>query len=106
VLEQVAELIQSECRSVDVPVRFGGEEFLVLVIGQTLSGATKLAERLRAGIAEHPFDIDADSPLKVTASLGVAQRKPDESLEALIHNADLALYEAKRAGRDRFTIAE
>ncbi|MCF7994116.1 MAG: diguanylate cyclase [Chromatiaceae bacterium] len=106
VLEQVAELIQSECRSVDVPVRFGGEEFLVLVIGQTLSGATKLAERLRVGIAEHPFDIDADSPLKVTASLGVAQRKPDESLEALIHNADMALYEAKRAGRDRFTIAE
>ncbi len=105
VLEQVAELIQGQCRSVDVPVRFGGEEFVVLLIGQQLSGAAELAKRLGAKIAEHPFDIGAEVPLKVTASLGVAQRQQQELLEGLLHRADMALYEAKRAGRDRYQIA-
>lgn len=105
-LEQVAELIRAQCRSVDVPVRFGGEEFLVLIIGQQLSGASELAKRLGAEIAEHPFDIGTDEPLKVTASLGVAQRKQQEQPDGLIHRADMALYEAKRAGRNRYQIAE
>jgi diguanylate cyclase (GGDEF)-like protein len=106
VLQQVAELIQSQCRSVDVPVRFGGEEFLVLVIGQQLSGAVKMAERLHALIAEHPFDIGGSEPLQVTASLGIAQRGPDEAIDSLIHRADMALYEAKGAGRNRYEVAE
>jgi len=106
VLEQVAELIQGQCRSVDVPVRFGGEEFLILVIGQQIEGAIELATRLRAEIARHLFDISGEKPLEVTASLGVAQRGADEPLESLIHRADMALYEAKRAGRNRYEVAE
>jgi diguanylate cyclase (GGDEF)-like protein len=105
VLEQVAELIQSQCRSVDVPVRFGGEEFLVLVIGQQLTGAIELAKRLRAEIAKHHFDIGTNEPLLVTASLGVAQRDSQELLDGLIHRADIALYEAKRGGRNRYEVA-
>lgn len=106
VLQQVAALIQAQCRGVDVPVRFGGEEFLILVIGQRLSGAVKLAERLHAAIAEHPFDIGTDEPLQVTASLGIADRAPDEEIGSLVHRADMALYEAKGAGRNCYKIAD
>ena len=106
VLEQVAEQIQGQCRNVDVPVRFGGEEFVVLVIGQPRTGAIELAERLCLEIARHPFDIGRGEPLKVTASLGVAERGSNESLDGLIHRADMALYEAKRAGRNRYKIAD
>ena len=106
VLQQVAGLIQAQCRSVDVPVRFGGEEFLVLVIGQQLAGAVELAKRLNEVIAAHPFDIDGDEPLQVTASLGIAQRGAAEDIDSLIHRADMALYEAKRAGRNRYQVAD
>ncbi|MFP4063256.1 MAG: diguanylate cyclase [Halochromatium sp.] len=106
VLQQVAELIQAQCRGVDVPVRFGGEEFLVLVIGQPLAGAVELAKRLNAVIAAHAFEIGRDQPLRVTASLGIAQRGAKEDIDSLIHRADLALYEAKRAGRNRYQVAD
>lgn len=106
VLQQVAELIQAQCRSVDVPVRFGGEEFLVLVIGQRIEGAIELAERLNRVIAAHAFEIERSEPLRVTASLGIAQRAPEEEINSLIHRADMALYEAKRAGRNRFQVSE
>ncbi|NBC49413.1 MAG: diguanylate cyclase [Gammaproteobacteria bacterium] len=105
VLEQVAESISKTCRSADVPVRFGGEEFLVLVIGQGLDGAVALAQRLHALIEQQPIDIGEAEPLRVTASLGLAERHPDEAIDALIHRADTALYEAKRAGRNCYRIA-
>ena len=106
VLEQVAELIRAQCRSVDVPVRFGGEEFLILVIGQQLNGAVKMAERLHAMMAEHAFDIGGTEPLQVTASLGIADRAPDEDVDSLVQRADMALYQAKGAGRNRYAIAD
>jgi diguanylate cyclase (GGDEF)-like protein len=106
VLEQVAELVTAACRSADVPVRYGGEEFLVLVIGQGLDGAVTLAERLHRLIEQRPVEIGRDEPLRVTASLGVAERRPSEEIDSLIHRADMALYRAKRAGRNRYQIAD
>jgi len=106
VLEQVAELVVATCRSADVPVRYGGEEFLVLVIGQGLDGAIALAERLHRLIEQQPIEIGRAEPLRVTASLGIAERQPREEIDSLIHRADMALYRAKRSGRNRYWVAD
>ena len=76
--------------------RVGGEEFALLLRGEDSASAERLSERLREEIAA--IDIDG---ARVTASVGVAQWQPGESLSDLLHRADLALLEAKRQGRDR-----
>ena len=104
VLRQVAAVVRDTCRGTDIPVRYGGEEFVVFAIGRALHPGT-LAERLRACIAARPFEIDAPSSLRVTASFGVARRRPGEALEHWLQRADTALYRAKENGRDRIEYA-
>lgn len=81
-------------------VRWGGEEFLVLVPGLSTDEVTALAERLRAAIALTPFAVGSSAPLPVTVSAGCATGRL-EPFEALIRAADDALYSAKRSGRNR-----
>ncbi|MBB1073048.1 diguanylate cyclase [Rhodoferax sp. 4810] len=99
VLQQVGVILSRESRSTDVVVRYGGEEFIIFVVGK--SDSCLFAERLRLRIAEHAFDIDTNAPLHVTASFGMAQRIQTEVLENLIRRADEALYCAKETGRNR-----
>lgn len=99
VLQEVAALLVEGLRTSDSAYRYGGEEIALLIRETPLDAAVQLAERLRARIEQrfaHP-----DEP-SVTASLGVAQI-PDHATTpaALIAAADAALYEAKRAGRNR-----
>ena len=101
VLRQCADILMRNARATDIPVRFGGEEFIVFVVGAGALGAAEFAERLRRAIEEHPFDIGAERPLAVTASLGVATRESGEGMDALIHRADEALYTAKKNGRNQ-----
>jgi len=97
-IRHCATLIQSGLRRSDLSCRWGGEEFVVLLPGTSLAQAAVVAEDIRATIAQTPVPTD-EGPLRVTASLGVAEG--GETLEALIHQADLALYRAKREGRNR-----
>ena len=98
VLKLVAQTLKSVTRTEDIPARWGGEEF-TLVLGHTpLTGAQLLADRLRVRFTELCKE---KVNLSVTASFGVVQLKPEESAEDLIKRADKALYRAKKEGRDR-----
>jgi diguanylate cyclase (GGDEF)-like protein len=103
VLQQLANLLSEEARSVDSVYRYGGEELAVIARETDLLGAGRLAERLRR-VVEHTFR-GAATP--VTISIGVATM-PEQAatVEELLHAADEALYRAKREGRNRVVLAE
>ncbi|MDZ7600011.1 MAG: diguanylate cyclase [Hoeflea sp.] len=90
-------------RSHDLIGRIGGEEFCVLLPDAGIEAASRLAERLRASIADLPFKFEGQL-LRVTVSVGVTAFGEGDDLNALMRRADMALYEAKEAGRDRFMI--
>jgi diguanylate cyclase len=99
VLREFAGLAERVVRSVDYVARFGGEEFLLVLIGADAHEAervvARLAERTRR-LAVHPHYPDH----RLTVSVGIAEFRPGESVEDVIQRADRALYRAKSAGRD------
>jgi diguanylate cyclase (GGDEF)-like protein len=100
VLQEFGQRIRETLRTTDVAGRIGGEEFLVIAPETDLEGARLLAERLRLAAAGQPFQVPRT--LRVTCSLGVAQRtQEDRDAGALLARADRALYAAKRAGRNQ-----
>jgi diguanylate cyclase (GGDEF)-like protein len=108
VLRQVAQCIGGEVRDSDVSARYGGEEFVILLPGTGIGAGFLLAERIRTAVAAEPFELPG-MPLRlpVTVSIGVAEHSsaaPDQDLklvaERLLALADVALYEAKAAGRN------
>lgn len=103
-LSEFAARLHERLRTVDVLGRYGGEEFVVMLMGARLAGATRIAERLREYIAQSKWD-DLVPGLALTISGGVAEYRPGEPLEALLDRADQALYEAKRGGRNRIISA-
>jgi diguanylate cyclase (GGDEF)-like protein len=104
-LRQFAARALAHLRDVDVAGRLGGEEFGVVVPETNAAGAAAAAERLRLSLAVLPLPAGAESAL-VTASFGVAERVPAEGASDLLRRADAALYQAKRAGRNRVVVAE
>lgn len=101
VLQRVAGAISRSVRPGDTVVRYGGEEFLVLLTDVDALTAVEIAERLRESAAAPPV---GDEPA-VTLSVGVARRRPGEPCESLVSRADAALYRAKSDGRDRVDVA-
>lgn len=100
VLRALAGALRAELRACDLDARFGGEEFLVLLTDTQLDDAMRAAERIRRRIAA--LEIDAgEALLRVTVSIGVAQLREGEAVDAAIARADAALYRAKAEGRDR-----
>jgi diguanylate cyclase len=99
VLCQLATLLTDGCRSIDTPVRLGGEEFLVLLPHAAAAAAAAAAERLRSGIEAFDWTVLAPG-LAVTASFGVALGSEAHSVEGLLALADQRLYAAKRNGRN------
>jgi diguanylate cyclase (GGDEF)-like protein len=105
VLQRVGELLWGLVRNVDVPCRYGGEEFAIVMTDTDGAGATIAAERIRRELANTRF-VHRAKLVPVTASFGVAAT---DSLigparltaDALVESADAALYEAKHAGRNR-----
>ncbi|MEI7892578.1 MAG: diguanylate cyclase [Myxococcales bacterium] len=107
VLQEVARTLQRRARKDDVVVRYGGEEFLVLIHGIPIQIAPGIAERYRAAVSDIVFAPNL-GPRQVTISIGVAVSSGDETgltREQLFAVADAALYQAKRAGRDRVVLA-
>ena len=104
VLWRVAEAVRATVRSADSAVRYGGEEFCVILPGTERAEAAHVGERVRAGIARLNLD-SLRSGLRVTASVGVAELDPVEELYEWLQRADLALYSAKHAGRNQVHIA-
>jgi diguanylate cyclase (GGDEF)-like protein/putative nucleotidyltransferase with HDIG domain len=103
VLKGIAEVFRAELRHYDVPARFGGEEFSILLPETPPEQAFEIAERIRRAVAERGFEVEtAAEPIRATVSIGVAGF-PKDGLDAneLIHQADLAVYRAKLQGRNR-----
>lgn len=101
-LRRCADVLASECRGVDLPARFGGEEFVVALPDTTIEDARRFAERVRARIET----ATAGDPAPLTVSAGVAALHADHTLPShLVALADGALYDAKRAGRNRVAVA-
>jgi len=105
VLRTIGESLRAGVRHVDLAARYGGEEFVVLAPGSDVQGAVQLAKRLRATINKQSILLPDGSRLTVTASFGIATKDDLDSAEELIAAADEALYEAKRAGKDRVVVA-
>jgi diguanylate cyclase (GGDEF)-like protein len=105
VLRQFAQRLEKVVRDNDIAVRYGGEEFIVFSIGADKTATMRIADRLREVIAAQPFTLGGERCLKVTTSIGVAQRLEGERLSALIQRADDALYLAKRNGRNQVCVA-
>ncbi len=103
VLREFAVRLASNVRAVDLPVRYGGEEFVVVMPDTELADAERIAERIRLHVAGAPFRImRGEETLSVTISVGVAASlKGEVSSESLLKRADAAMYEAKAAGRNR-----
>jgi len=103
VLKGIAETFRTQLRHYDVPARFGGEEFAILLPETPPEQASEIAERIRRAVAASATDVETSSePIRATVSIGVAAY-PRDGVDAneLIHQADLAVYRAKLQGRNR-----
>lgn len=100
ILKEVAKIIKNMIRKSDICGRFGGEEFIILLPNNKLSGAMKLAERLRQAIENYNFEFKGQK-IKITVSIGITSVGINDSFESLIQRVDEALYEAKSKGRNR-----
>jgi len=99
VLRRVADIIAANVREIDLPYRYGGEEFSVLLPDTTHDTALVVGERVRAAIERAHFDVDG-RPVSVTASVGLSTG-PATEVTQLVHRADQALYTAKDNGRNQ-----
>ncbi|PCM44254.1 GGDEF domain-containing protein [Marinobacter sp. ANT_B65] len=102
VLKEVALRVKDSMRSVDFVGRWGGEEFLVILAETPLSNAAIAAEGVRKTVERGEYGIDR----LVTVSVGVAAFHEDSHVDSLVKRADLALYEAKRSGRNRVVVED
>ena len=100
VLRQVARLIDANCRPEDLAVRYGGEEFILALLGVNRERAIDIAERLRVSVEQHDWRTVAPD-LSVTVSVGIAQAAETSDAHALLSLADRRLYAAKHDGRNR-----
>ena len=103
VLQGIADVFRAQLRHYDVPARFGGEEFSILLPETPPEQAMEIAERIRRAVAQRRFDVETSSePIRATVSIGVAGYPKDGTdANELIHQADLAVYRAKLQGRNR-----
>ncbi|QKJ22693.1 GGDEF domain-containing protein [Poseidonibacter lekithochrous] len=103
VLKELARILDETVRESDLVIRYGGEEFIVLLVGvkseeDTITVANKIGQRVR----ENEIDVYAGAKLKKTISIGVSMFPQDStSFNGVVKNADIALYEAKSTGRDK-----
>ena len=104
VLKEVGGIIKDGIRDVDFGVRYGGDEFMVVLTGTDYSGAMKYAERLRSSIESYDFN-NGEHRMDLTTSIGLAVLKPDANTvltaKELVQWADRALYESKETGRNQ-----
>ncbi|RAZ69688.1 GGDEF domain-containing protein [Planococcus maitriensis] len=107
VLRSIGQLMEESTRPGDIIARYGGEEFILCYTGvATEQQAYELADALRERIANHPFyGADKQPGGRLTVSLGVAISETEQPLDELIEQADRALYQSKKSGRNQVTVA-
>jgi diguanylate cyclase (GGDEF)-like protein len=106
VLKSFGQVLRESCRVYDVPGRYGGEEFCIILPETRIGSTTAVAERIRQRLAASRFDVGTDR-VAITASIGIAGMDADGGIvssAALIERADRALYSAKNNGRNRVEV--
>jgi diguanylate cyclase (GGDEF)-like protein/putative nucleotidyltransferase with HDIG domain len=103
VLRGISEVFRQQLRHYDVPARFGGEEFSILLPETPPDQAFEIADRIRRAVAAKLFEVETSSePIRATISMGIAGFPRDgHDMNELVHQADLAVYRAKLQGRNR-----
>ncbi len=99
VLKEIAAIILLQARNTDIPIRFGGEEFMVFLPADSQCGLL-FAERVRKSVEQLVIHVE-DASISVTISGGIASHQVGEGLDALMKRADQMLYKAKKEGRNR-----
>nr|WP_276583876.1 GGDEF domain-containing protein [Pseudomonas sp. RIT-PI-AD] len=105
VLKHMVRVLGTGLRANEALGRYGGEEFVLLLRNTDADQAARVGDRLRERVAESPYRAADAEPLPITVSIGAATAQPGESLEQWLKRADTALYQAKRAGRNRVVSA-
>lgn len=103
VIQRIAKVIKTTISDDDIAVRFGGEEFVVVMVNKTMTQAHEIAEKIRLAITSLKLmqrDSKAYLP-KISVSIGIAERKEELNWTALFEQADTALYQAKNTGRNK-----
>ncbi len=106
VLKELGHVVGTKLvRSQDYFARFGGEEFVILLLGSNSRQAMDVAERIRTTVQSHQFTYD-NAQIPVTISLGVAEKLPHEkNWDVLFERADKALYQSKKTGRNKVSLS-
>jgi diguanylate cyclase (GGDEF)-like protein len=97
-LQETGRFLKQQCRPYDTVVRWGGEEFIILLRATDEPTAINFSERIRIGIQT---ELNPDLPFSMTISIGLAQYQDNDTLEDLTDRADKALYHAKQSGRNK-----
>jgi len=100
ILKEVANILRELSRETDIASRWGGEEFLLLLPQTDGEGAFILAEKIRQSLEDADY-IYQDQLLKLTMTLGIAVYKEGMTIDEVIKNADIAIYNGKKAGRNQ-----
>lgn len=101
VLKEVSQIIRDSIRTSDIPGRYGGEEFVVIMVNADAEACLASAKRICSAVRDHPFEMN-ETNIKNKISIGLSEFPRDgETMEALIQSADAAMYTAKRRGGDQ-----
>ncbi len=103
VLKVMGKLLRENLRTNDIPIRYGGEEFLIILPDCTSGSAHTIIERIRCALESYDFS-RIDPEMSVTSSFGIAELQHSDDFESLLKRADQALYQAKKNGRNRVCI--
>lgn len=104
VLKLIAHTLKASVRNADIPIRNGGEEFLVVLPHTLATQAQVLAEKIRETVEKLEIDVPTGERLNVTISIGVSELASTDTVTALLDRADFALYDAKANGRNQVRI--
>ena len=105
IISGMGDIIQSAIRMQDTAYRYAGDEFTILLPETELERAIAVAERVRQAIEIETRVLSDPKPLKVTVSIGVVEYLTDEEIKCFVHRADSAMYESKRKGRNKISLA-
>ncbi|MGE4546595.1 MAG: GGDEF domain-containing protein [Desulfurella sp.] len=103
VLWQIGNLIKKNIRSSDIPVRYGGDEFVILMPETDINSAKKVAEKFTDKMSKVIFK-KKDEEFRVTFSIGLTCARKDDTLDSIMERVDAALYSSKRSGKNSITV--